>query len=148
MHFYSSENNTFVISTLKEMHEFVIYFVKKILKFPSVITLSGDLGSGKTTFAKFLINILNPEISLEQITSPTFTLCNRYYSPLGEIHHYDLYRLKSIEEVIGINLEDSLHNTICLIEWADIAMPIILNNKVHISIDTHNTRRYIRISGA
>lgn len=89
----------------------------KALRKGDVIALWGDLGVGKTTFARILVQALVGEAI--EVPSPTFTLVQVYDSPKSEIWHCDLYRLKDPEEIFEIGLEDAFHNTICLIEWPE-----------------------------
>ena len=82
-----------------------------------VIALWGDLGVGKTTFARVLIQTLvGEEVN---VPSPTFTLMQTYDSSHGEVWHCDLYRLKDPEEAFELGLEDAFHQAICLIEWPE-----------------------------
>ncbi|MCX6806745.1 MAG: tRNA (adenosine(37)-N6)-threonylcarbamoyltransferase complex ATPase subunit type 1 TsaE [Candidatus Berkelbacteria bacterium] len=94
----------------------------KKLKGGEIIGLSGDLGSGKTTFAKGLAKGLGIK---ETITSPTFVLVKIYpltssLKPLSLVH-IDLYRLKNIKDIKELGLEDYLkkQNYICVIEWPE-----------------------------
>lgn len=86
------------------------------IKAPQVICLWGDLGAGKSTFARALIRHLmhNPELN---VPSPTFTLVQTYVVGVGEIWHADLYRLKSSDEVENIGLLEAFYQHICLVEW-------------------------------
>ena len=96
--------------------------VSKKLKPGDIIFLYGEMGVGKTTFIRYLINKLQKENNLEQteITSPTFNLLNEYQINKVKIDHYDLFRIKSVDEVKNLGLfEDSL-NSITLIEWPEI----------------------------
>ena len=96
--------------------------VSKKLKPGNIIFLYGEMGVGKTTFIRYLINKLQKDNELDQteITSPTFNLLNEYQINKIRIDHYDLFRLKSAQELKNLWLfEDSL-NTITLIEWPQI----------------------------
>ena len=96
--------------------------VSQKLKPGNIIFLYGEMGVGKTTFIRYLINTLQKDNRLNQteITSPTFNLLNEYQIDKIRIDHYDLFRLKSAQELKNLGLfEDSL-NTITLIEWPQI----------------------------
>lgn len=90
-----------------------------VLKPPMVIVLSGDLGSGKTTFVKCVAECLG---CTELVTSPTFTLLNTYSSKFP-IYHFDMYRLSSAQEAFDCGFAEyfdksRLHG-ICFVEWAE-----------------------------
>lgn len=80
-----------------------------------LITLSGDLGAGKTTFSQGFIRALLPNA---RVKSPTFSLIESYPLADKEIHHLDLYRLQDPEELEYLGLRDLFWHNICLIEWA------------------------------
>ena len=87
------------------------------LKHP-ILLLKGNLGAGKTTFTQFLLKKLG---STDEVSSPTYAIVNEYDSPLGTIFHFDLYRLKTIDEVYDIGIEEYLDNAyLCIIEWPEI----------------------------
>ena len=96
--------------------------IRKKLKVGSIVFLYGEMGVGKTTFIKYLINNLQKENKLKQteVTSPTFNLLNEYQINQIKISHYDLFRLKTDEELKNLGLfQDSL-NTITLVEWPQL----------------------------
>ena len=92
------------------------------LKPGNIVFLYGEMGVGKTTFIKYLINGLQKKNKLNQseVTSPTFNLLNEYQIDKIKINHYDLYRLKSIEEINNLDLFQNSSNSITLIEWPQI----------------------------
>lgn len=85
-----------------------------------LITLAGDLGSGKTTFARYIVRQLagNPQMD---VPSPTFSLMQTYETPRGQVVHADLYRISGTAELHEIGWEESGGNSILLVEWPDRA---------------------------
>ena len=86
-----------------------------------IIFLAGDLGSGKTTFARAFIRARAARFGIEvgEVPSPTYTLVQFYEMPEGNIWHFDLYRLEHPHEAIELGIEDAFDDGICLIEWPD-----------------------------
>ncbi|WP_299950054.1 tRNA (adenosine(37)-N6)-threonylcarbamoyltransferase complex ATPase subunit type 1 TsaE [uncultured Ruegeria sp.] len=81
------------------------------------ILLEGTIGSGKTHFARALIqSVLTVP---EDVPSPTFTLVQVYETRIGEIWHSDLYRLTSVEEIEELGLTEAFDTSICLVEWPE-----------------------------
>ena len=107
-------------------------------KFPNmVICLQGDLGSGKTVFAKAFAASMGIE---ENITSPTFTIIKEYEGSM-KLFHMDVYRLSEMKEDIGIT-EYFTKKGVCIIEWADLIEGILPKNRLDIKINIidENTR--------
>lgn len=84
----------------------------------NILLLKGNLGAGKTTFTQFLLKSLGTR---DEVNSPTYSIVNEYTTAKGKIFHFDLYRLKSIEEVYDIGMEEYLDNSyLCIIEWPEV----------------------------
>ena len=100
--------------------------INRKLKPGDILFLHGEMGVGKTTFVKYLINDfqLKFDEKLTEVTSPTFNIMNEYKISNLIIKHYDLYRLKSAEEINDLNLFENNSESILLIEW-----PQIIKNK-------------------
>ena len=81
-----------------------------------VLCLFGDLGAGKTTFARGFLRALGVS---EDIPSPTFNLLLTYDTAIATVWHFDLYRLNTADEVYEIGFEDAIVDGISLIEWPD-----------------------------
>ena len=96
--------------------------IKKKLIPGDVIFLYGDIGVGKTTFARHLINNYEKEknLKLSEVLSPTFNIVFEYDIKKLMIKHYDLYRLKNDKDVKNIGLFEDLEQTITLIEWPEL----------------------------
>ncbi|MCW3161227.1 tRNA (adenosine(37)-N6)-threonylcarbamoyltransferase complex ATPase subunit type 1 TsaE [Chryseobacterium oryctis] len=95
----------------------------------NILLLKGNLGAGKTTFTQFLLKNLGSE---DEVNSPTYSIVNEYNTPKGKIYHFDLYRLKNIEEVYDIGIEEYLDNAfLCIIEWPEVYEDELYGLKYH-----------------
>jgi len=104
----------------------------KILKKGDAVFFHGEIGVGKTTFIRHLVNYfqMNNHLNTTEVTSPTFNLLNEYDVGIFTIEHYDLYRLTSIVEIKNIGLLENQKEILTLVEW-----PEKINNEINNKID-------------
>ena len=116
-----TNNEKIILSSEYKTEEFANIISKK-LKLGDIVFLYGEMGVGKTTFIKYLINTFQKQNKLEltEVTSPTFNILNEYEINKVNINHYDLFRLKSLEELKDLNLFEKKLKEISLIEWPEI----------------------------
>jgi|TARA_Y100000782_G_scaffold31497_1_gene34888 tRNA threonylcarbamoyladenosine biosynthesis protein TsaE len=119
------------ISSLKDLHKFTNKISEIILP-GDYLFLFGEIGVGKTTFARQLINVfeLKNNIKKSEVPSPTFNILFEYELKDFIIKHYDLYRLKNEEEIKNLELFEIEEKNITLIEW-----PELIKNKPTNRID-------------
>lgn len=133
------QNDVKVFNNYKQTESFAFNLGKKAKK-GDVYALFGDLGTGKTVFAKKFAEGLGVE---EEITSPTFTLLEEYESDIN-FYHFDLYRISDVSEFELLNFEEYWNSEgVSLIEWADKAGELLPNHSIKIFFDyiDANTRR-------
>ena len=127
---------------LKKFCENVSLYLKK----GDIICLSGDLGSGKTTFSRYLINSVYKNQNKEPpniIKSPSFPILLTYELSNFEIYHYDLYRVSKNSELIHLNIFEELNNSITLVEWPETILDSLQNYNyfsIHFDILDEKTR--------
>jgi tRNA threonylcarbamoyladenosine biosynthesis protein TsaE len=124
--------------------------IAKHLGDKSIITLYGDLGSGKTHLVKGICKGLGVE---QTVNSPTFIIVNEYSSPAFPlIYHFDLYRMKSQNEVLDMGFDDYITNgNIILIEWPEHVEDILPPDtiKIHLAHTSANeNERWIKVEAA
>ena len=93
--------------------------ISKKIKIGDIIYIYGEIGVGKTTFVKYLINSLQKKnnLTVTEVISPTFALLNEYQIKQFKINHFDLFRIKSSKEIENLDLFDDRSSSITLIEW-------------------------------
>ena len=136
------------ISSEKKLEEFANNLSPR-LKQGDIFFLYGEMGVGKTTFVKFLINNMQirSKKKLTEITSPTFNIMNEYDINGLLVKHYDLYRLKSADELKDLNIFDENDKAILLIEWPQIIIkePNLVT-KLYFEYENEYQNRFIKIS--
>ena len=121
----------------------------KLINVGDFILLTGNLGVGKTTFIKYIINFLQrinrQEIS--EVPSPTFNITNEYQIKKILIKHYDLYRIKNERELINLGVQENLKKQITLVEWPEIVKKIKIKNSISLIFKYNHsyTKRYLTI---
>lgn len=111
-----------------------------------VIALKGELGVGKTSFARAFIRARGGD---EAVPSPTFTLVQTYDLPGGAVWHFDLYRLRAPEEAWELGIEEAFDGGITLIEWPERLGALLPARRLMVELDFGATRgaRRARLSG-
>ena len=135
----------FILKSEDDTANFAIKFAAQIKK-GSIVTFRGDLGSGKTFFCRHIIKCLcGTDI---KVVSPTFNLLQIYQAKNFEIYHFDLYRLKHLEEIYELGIEEALAGHVCLIEWPSIIDNILPQDTISIEMSIIDTNtRLVKISG-
>ena len=106
-----------------------------------IIGLIGDLGVGKTAFARAFINARGGCV---EVASPTFTLVQIYEFPDVNVYHFDLYRIEETEELLELGIEDAFADGISLIEWPDRMDTYLTSERLDIFLSSglnKNTRQ-------
>lgn len=113
---------------------------------PRLVLLSGELGAGKTTLVKGIVEGFRTALE-EEVTSPTFTLIHEYRSPEVEIYHIDLYRVDTQRELETLGIDDLIGpRSVIIIEWGDKFERFRAERDVEIAIEhTGETHRRIRL---
>ena len=135
------------ISSEKKLEELAKSLSLSIKK-GDIYFLHGEMGVGKTTFVKHLVNNLQLKFNQKttEVTSPTFNIMNEYIIGDLVIKHYDLYRIKSNNELKDLNLFEDRNKEILLIEW-----PQIIHNKpnsvtkFYFEYENEYENRYLKI---
>ena len=109
------------ISSIRELGK-IADKIKKILSPGDVVFLYGEIGVGKTTFARLLINSFENQKKLKksEVLSPTFNIVFEYEIKEFTIKHFDLYRLKNSKDIKNVGLSENLEQSITLIEWPEL----------------------------
>ena len=121
----------------------------KLINVGDFILLTGNLGVGKTTFIKYIINSLQRinRQKISEVPSPTFNITNEYQIKKISIKHYDLYRIKNQKELNNLGIQENLKKQITLIEWPEIAKKLKIKNSINLIFKYNKsyTERYLTI---
>ena len=113
------------------------------------ILLTGNLGVGKTTFIKYIINSLQRinRQKLSEVPSPTFNITNEYQIKKILIKHFDLYRIKNEKELNNLGIQENLKKQITLVEWPEIIKKQKIKNSISLIFKYNKsyTERYLTI---
>ena len=118
----NTENDTMILGEI----------FAKYINIGDIITLNGELGSGKTVFVKGVGNYFNIQ---NEISSPTFTIVNEYTTNSFPIYHFDVYRLNDIYNFLDTIGTDYFAKGACFLEWGKIINEILPRNTIHIDFE-------------
>src|SRR5210317_1842632 len=144
----ATKSSNIDISAEKKLEEFAKNLNQKIEK-GTIFFLFGEMGVGKTTFVKYLINNLQLKFNqdITEVTSPTFNIMNEYQ--IGDIlvKHYDLYRLKVADELNDLNLFEDNKDEILFIEWPQIIKEVPKKvTKLYFEYENNFENRHVKIT--
>lgn len=131
---------SWIINGENELDQIVKFLIKTMSVRP-VVLLKGGLGAGKTTLVKYLLSLMN---SQDAVSSPSFSIINEYETDDGLVYHMDLYRLKDLEEIVDIGLEEYIWSgNVCLIEWPELAESMMPENAIFVNIELNDEQQRI-----
>ena len=112
----------------------------------AIITLNGDLGSGKTFLTSAIINHIakTKQLPNQNVVSPTFNILKIYNLNDINIYHYDLYRIKNIEELYELDIETAFDN-VAIVEWSSLIEPLLPHKTFDINIKMKENYRVFEI---
>ena len=134
---------TFELDSLEDTAAFA-QKLQPLLKRGDVICLSGDLGSGKTTFVQALGQALGIQ---EDIDSPSFVMLKEYHSGRLPLYHLDLYRIREPHELMDLGLFDIIENGVTAIEWPQIAEQLFPYQTLSLHFEYDGESRKLKVQG-
>lgn len=130
-------------STSEEDTAAVARRLAAITKPGDIWALHGTLGAGKSVFARAFVQALT---NAKEVPSPTFTLVQMYVAPDFDIYHYDLYRLKTPDEIFELGVEEAFYKGVSLVEWPEKMGEFAPRNMWTVEIKIEDDQRTIKIS--
>ena len=140
----------FKIGEEEKLIDVAKFLISNSNKDKNIISMSGDLGAGKTALSKKIASALKIK---SEITSPTFTIIKEYKTSdnkFKHLYHFDIYRIKDTSELDNIGFFEYLYkdNSLCLIEWGDKIRDLLPDEKtIDVKIETEGNLRNIEIRG-
>jgi tRNA threonylcarbamoyladenosine biosynthesis protein TsaE len=123
--------------------------LSKLINLGDFILLTGNLGVGKTTFTKYIINSLQRinRQAISEVPSPTFNITNEYQIKKILIKHYDLYRIRNEKELNNLGIQENLKKQITLVEWPEMVKKLKIKNIISLifKYNKNYTERYLTI---
>ena len=139
-----------IVKSLEHLNQ-ISKSISQKLKNGDCIFLIGEIGVGKTTLTRYLINNLQSQKGLKEteVLSPTFNLLYEYEIKDLKIMHYDLYRIKRTNELDQLGIFSENEKTVKIIEWPDlIKTPLANKLEIHLEYGKNDNERKIRINGS
>tara|TARA_B110000444_G_scaffold236614_1_gene248647 strand:- start:567 stop:1016 length:450 start_codon:yes stop_codon:yes gene_type:complete len=138
-----------IIKSLDQLNHISLNILSKVNK-EDCILLFGEIGVGKTTLTRLLINNLQQQNKQDEseVLSPTFNIVYEYEIGVHKIMHYDLYRLRNEKEVQNLGIFEQNSATIKIIEWAEIIKATPQNRlEIYLTYEKGNNERDIKFKG-
>ena len=145
----ATKNDKINLSSEKKTKDLAYKLLTK-LKSQDVVFLNGEMGIGKTTLIRYFINGLQKKnrLKITEVTSPTFNLMNEYNIKDIKINHYDLFRIKTPEEINDLNMFKDNLNTITFVEWPQIIKKRPKNLiELIFKYEKNYQKRFVKIKG-
>jgi tRNA threonylcarbamoyladenosine biosynthesis protein TsaE len=128
------------LDTLNEVAHDIISF----LDGNKVVLFYGEMGSGKTTLIKEMCRQLGVK---DGMSSPTFSIVNEYHAGEKKIYHFDLYRVKNLEECLDLGMEEYLYSgNYCFVEWPEAAKDILPAECIKVSLELNGIHRNVYVA--
>lgn len=132
----------FQASSLEEMKPIAQAIIARLSESP-IVLLIGPMGSGKTS----LVRLIMEEAGVTgEVSSPTYSIVQRYECMRGSFYHFDLYRLNNQDELLDLGFEEYLDSgTPCLIEWPEIALHLLPDQRTTVTIKVSGEQRSVHL---